>query len=327
MSDDNTLSHPNSPAVWSTWGLRLCALLAVLAALKMAFPAVVSQLTVLESHWLLLAVAVVLRLAFTTVQGLRLHALTRTSLPEVSQQTVVRATYIGQMCNQFLPGGIGGDIVRGALVGRKHRIAWQRLLGWLLVDRLVGVCSLTALVLLLCPMALLSESTAGWKALSVAGAAALLGLAWLSRHQLVKGALRVPGLRAVVLMLPSGLEPGQLRRVSAFAFLGHGLFLVSGAMVFSAAELPLDWTVRLGMIAFSAYVGSLPLSFGSQGIREGTLFLMLSDPFHWWSSTPPATPDQAFVVAAGLWLLHIATSTFGGIVALAFQPHHSAPTS
>lgn len=309
---------------WVSWGLKLAVAVVFLGVIWSGYSVSLSGLSVLANHGILLALAVLLRLAFTGVQALRLHALARASLPKISRRALLRATYVGQLCNQILPGSVGGDVIRGALIWRQRRTAWQGIVALLLLDRMAGLLSLTVIALVLCPAALLTDSV-GIKALGVGAAAVLLAIAWVGRHRLVAWTARFPVLQSA-LALPASLGRGQLVRAGTFAVAGHGLFLLSGAVIFSAAEVPLSWPVRLGVLALSSYVGNLPLSLGGHGIREGSLILLLSDPFHWWSAQPLARPEQAFVVAAAIWIIHIGTSALGGLVALGIPTPKPAPS-
>ena len=89
-----------------------------------------------------LAAAIVLRPAFTLTLALRIRCLTRIALRNLKSSTILRAAFIGQMANLALPGGAGGDIARGTMFWRETGRSWPRIIGVLVMDRLLGTISL-----------------------------------------------------------------------------------------------------------------------------------------------------------------------------------------
>lgn len=320
------LSSPRPPSRqsnWWIWAAKALFSAAVLTAIWFACPRGVERASVLWLHPVPLILAALMRPAFTAVLSWRLYILARRSTPDVPFGELLRGTYIGQMCNQLLPGSIGGDVVRGAIICRRQHAPWQKVASLLLFDRLIGLLSITACVCFLAPAILFGAIQPLLLAVGGLGFVAA-GLAWRMRRS-IEAKNRFPALQPVF-AVASAITTRDLGKATALALAGHAIFLVSNGLIFSAAEAPVSWPVRLGVLALSAFMGNLPLSLGGQGVREGTLMLLLADPFHWWSQEPLASMEVAFVVAAGTWLIHISTSFVGGLIALSIRsPAPPAP--
>lgn len=190
----------------------------------------------------LLVLAVIVLFLTIPLGGLRWHLLLRAHrLPVTLAQTVAMAMS-GAFFNAFLPGGCGGDIVRGAYLVRAARGHTAPAVISLLADRTL--------------------SFAGF--ILVAGVALWLrpvDLPGVTRGGLLSGVSVVVLVLALLLWWSGMVHPGHaLARarhlVRAYARHGH---LVFAGLVLSVAITLLD-ALSIMLVAASARIGTLPLT-------------------------------------------------------------------
>lgn len=178
-----------------------------------------------------------------------------------------RLIHVGLFYNTFVPGAVGGDVVRGVV----SRQAFDEPAAGLLVvflDRLIGLSALAVLFLVglpFAPEALLPVRGAlPWiVGLAVAGVLALV----LARHsgRLARIWSRVPRVRhAPSLALAFGIS-----------FLCHGLSLVAFGLLSQGLGLDLSVGTLLVVVPLGMVASFIPLALVGVGPREAALVGLL----------------------------------------------------
>ena len=261
-----------------------------------------------------LLAAILLRPLFTLLLGVRTSLLAAQLWPGLPRGAVIRMTYLGQIFNQFLPGGVGGDLVRATMIERATRAPWIQIAGLLALDRIIGLAMLLLLAALVAGSAM---NTLGlWPSrwvIALVGLA-LLASAYAGRHLAARDLLQRfawgrnlhAGLRAV--------GSRVIWSAMLLALLSHACLLISCGLVFDGAGLPFAWPVRISILAISFVLAALPLTIGGHGIREGALVWLLSA--HAWggAASPLMSVGQAVMMAITLLLVHVVCNIGGGIL-------------
>jgi uncharacterized membrane protein YbhN (UPF0104 family) len=132
--------------------LRLGLGVAALAALAASGALSTQGISAVAANPGLLAAAFVALLATVPLAGLRWWLLLRgLDFFRLGAGWAVSTTFIGTLCNTFLPGAYGGDLVRVGLAYRAEGAGLNRIAVSVLVDRLSGLVALLGLGLALLP--------------------------------------------------------------------------------------------------------------------------------------------------------------------------------
>ena len=274
---------------------------------------------------------------------------------KLSRGSACSVTWIGQFCNNFLPGGMGGDVVKFYRVGRLYPHARAATLVALIADRLMALAALivlsaTALLLGDRPtLRLLVTGTAftAWRERLPAWWVALLLvlgstvfivlLVWRYRRAIIdKGAARLQRVRDA---LGQGSRPD--RKVAAaflLAVLVHSLGMV-GAWCFAhalAIPLTIPQTFLVWPVVLVAMM--MPISVNGHGLREFILIYYF-ERWHLTSHLAQGAGTKESVVALSLLvvvndlvcnlpggLLLLASSTPSGQNFQAEPPRAAAPS-
>lgn len=261
-----------------------------------------------EVDWSLVLLATLLVTLSQVVCAWRWLLLARGMGIVMSPPLALRTYYIGMFFSLFLPGLIGGDVVRGWLINR--RMGGGRLLriGWsILMERVNGVFALVTLAV-----------PAGWyhaQAVppfwlwAMSGLAALLYGGWPLASPILRSLRRLGwGIgRAFPEELLALWQPGG-RWWSAL------LLSLSYQIVIACAGLMLDRAVGLGLpldyyfFAFGsmALISSLPISISGHGVREGVLVVVLG-----WMGAPAAV---ATIMGILFFMTHLGGAVAGGVI-------------
>ncbi|MEZ4469440.1 MAG: lysylphosphatidylglycerol synthase transmembrane domain-containing protein [bacterium] len=180
---------------------------------------------------------------------------------------VLRLTLVGLFYNTYVPGAVGGDVVRGVLVRRlfRHPAASYVVV---LLERLIG---LSALALVLGIGVLVGPDIVDRGTLLLwIGILAGLGVA------IVAAALATGRLQALFRLIPPVTHPGQLGGAFAISFVGHGLSLAIFALLAHGLAVPVAPTALLLVVPLALVAAFVPLSIAGIGPRETALVGLLS---------------------------------------------------
>jgi glycosyltransferase 2 family protein len=252
------------------------------------------------------------------LMSVRWQMLLRMSRVVVPFGTIVRLHYMGFFFNMFMPGGLGGDLVKAVYVtGYSPRKAEAATM--VLVDRVIG---LVGLLLMAGTVILLDYSHLGGIALQVGALSLALAIgAFLFFSSKFRALIRYERLIAG---LPGS---GVLKRIDTvlYELQGHGrvLLLALGLTVFVQLVEVLGVSLAGGALGivkaeprhYLVFVpvgylfNALPISFGGIGVMEGAYMEMFK-------SAGVATASQGFMLGVVARLLVIFWSLPGALCAL-----------
>lgn len=245
--------------------------------------AFVETLTSAIWQWFLLALT--LLLIGQIVNAVRWAVLSRPLGLPGRWTDYIKLYFVGAFFNAFLPGVIGGDVVKAYYLSRDTRQV-ARPMTSVIMDRNVGV---GGLLLVGCGSSLLHPVSLGETPLAPVLAALLAGYVLLNWailsprvHRFSIGLLNRIGLTFVSKRLHNLFEAFSVyrrcpRRVGLMLMLAAGVHLFSYVAIFFigksiGAQIPLYY--YLVFIPIIAIISMLPISIGGLGVRE-TAFLTL----------------------------------------------------
>lgn len=262
-----------------------------------------------------LAVAVLLYCVLgTLVRGRRWQAL----VSGLGQRfTVWRATelfLVGTFFNQFLPTGIGGDVVR-AWAAARDGLGLARAFSSVLVDRALGLLPMLAIGLFALPSAwghIEPKLRLPMLVIGSLGLAGLVALRWIDRAaDLVR--------RALARLLPAGPPAAVDRILTSFSAydraalvraLGWGtvfavLLIGTNAALGRAVGIDrpglLHWAIVVPLVAMSTIMPSI----GGWGVREALYVSLLA-----------SQPEAALALSVLFGLLNVLLAGLGGMLAV-----------
>ena len=231
-----------------------------------------------------------------------------------TRPSLARATrlyFISFFYNNYLPGAVAGDVVRGVVArdafGERGATAS---LAVVLVERalgLVGIFVLLAIGVGLAGDALETGNLWLWSAIGLAGSAAIvmaLPLArWIAPHlprRLGELAARVPALA----------RRGPFASAVLYSIATQGLVALAGWIVLRAVEPRVDLGASLLIVPLAAATTFLPITVGGAGAREAVYVTLGANLFH-------MPKSDALAASLALWLAHLLCGAVGGVLSLA----------
>ena len=258
-------------------------------------------------------VAAVALVALNVVVGAARWRAVLTAYGAATRPSLARATqlyFISFFYNNYLPGAVAGDVVRGVVTrdvfGERGATAG---LAVVLVERALGLFGVFLLLAI---------------GLAVTGDTVDTGSLWLW------SALGIAGSFALVLALPFARKlgrflPGKLRTIaervpalsSTSAFIGAAVLSVltqvcvalAGYVLLHAIEPSVDLGSSLLIVPLAAATTFLPITVGGAGAREAVYVMLGASLFH-------MTEADALAASLALWLAHLINGAIGGIVQL-----------
>jgi len=227
--------------------------------------------------------------------------------------TLLRLTYlylIGLFYNTYLPGGVGGDVIRG-LVSRESfgESGVTRSLTVVFVERVLGLAGLlivAAGVLLVHPLPELSNTTEIGVIGLLGALATIVGIAMGRRF-----AVHAPTVIGRVLAgLPPLAKPTGLAAGLGLSLCTQVSTAVAGYLVLSTVEPSVGFLDALVIVPVAAAAAFFPLTVGGAGAREAAFVFLCSAALSMDAADAAATSLVLFaclLVAAGL----------GGLLSLA----------
>lgn len=239
---------------------------------------------------------------------------------------------IGMFFNLFLPGAIGGDMLRMFYLAKSANRPKREALLTLLAERGVGLVALLLIISLVCMMPQLSQIdlTIPLKLpfgnpiffnlrlilLSLSGALlASYLLLWVL--PLEKLARRVPKLALILRAKVYWSNLRLLIKSVSISLFVHGLMVSLHLLIAFALNVhvdPLYMTVVYGIVSLASV---LPIAFNGFGVREGAYMLLL---------TRAGLSSETALAFAFYWvIISTCTSLVGGLVLM--KGHYKTPTS
>jgi len=267
----------------------------------------------------LLALVFVLVFGDVALSCLKLMVLLRARSPEVGFAGVLRAYYIGVFFNNFLPTGVGGDLMKMHEL-RTERVKTRDAFACIVVERAVGLSVVLLIGLVVSVFwggifSTLELEPLRWPlglgcgvALGVMLCAYAMGLKGLMAVLAPHAGRRLWGglFKVVESFSVFRHRPGPLGLAFLLSCAFYGIMSVSLVIVCASIGAELSLVTAGGIIPFRALPEMLPISVGGLGVREGVTTYCLS--------RVGLTPASAASVALLLRCLSWAHSGIGGIV-------------
>jgi uncharacterized membrane protein YbhN (UPF0104 family) len=221
-----------------------------------------------------------------------------------------RLYFISFFYNNYLPGAVTGDVVRGVVTrevfGERGATAG---LAVVLVERalgLFGVFLLLAVGLAAAGHAIDTGSLWVWSALGIAGSLALV-LALPFARRLGRF---LPGkLRSVAERVPALSSPSAFVVAAVYSVITQILIALAGWVLLRAVAPAVDLGASLLIVPLAAATTFLPITVGGAGAREAVYVTLGASLFH----MPKA---DAVAASLALWLAHLVTGALGGVFQL-----------
>ncbi len=203
----------------------------------------------------------------------------------LSRASACSVTWVGQFCNNFLPGGMGGDMVKFYRVGRLYPHARAATLVALVADRLLALTALVALsavAMVAGDRELLRQLVSGvafgslcghvpawWVAglLVVSIAAFITGLSWRYRRAIIeKGAAHLQAIRDA--LAKGGRIDAAVAGAFILAVLVHTFGMLSALFFAHALAIPLGFGQVFLVWPVVLVSMMMPVSINGYGLRE-----------------------------------------------------------
>lgn len=212
---------------------------------------------------------------------------------------LARAFLVGYFYNVFVPGSVGGDVVRG-VVSRRNFDTPAAGLVVVATERVLGLSALGVFFLagVIFGPQLVSQETAMWAAGVLVG----LGL-------LVLVAARVSGLLARLwAKLPRVHRIADLGLGFGISIVGHWVALCMYWVLATGLDIPLGFTDYLLVVPLSMVAAVLPVAVAGVGPREAAIVGMLG--------VLGVAQERALALSLGFWAVVATMALVGGLLQL-----------
>lgn len=181
-------------------------------------------------------------------------------------RTLLRLVFVGHFYNTFVPGAVGGDVVRGVIMRNHFETPWASYVV-VVLERLIGLSALGVVLLagLIWGPALLDRATV------VFWVGVLVGLGVL----IVAAALLTGRLQALFRRLPRVVQPSRLLWAFGISLPAHGLSLLIFGMLVRGLDLPVTATDLLLVVPLGLVASFVPIAIVGIGPREAALVGLL----------------------------------------------------
>ncbi|HSD88604.1 MAG TPA: lysylphosphatidylglycerol synthase transmembrane domain-containing protein [Kofleriaceae bacterium] len=232
-------------------------------------------------------------------------ALTRPDLWRATQLYFISFFY-----NNFLPGAVAGDVVRGVVTrdvfGERGATAG---LAVVLVERALGLFGVFFLLAIGVAAAGSGFDTGGlwvWSAIGIGGSLALvLALPFSRRLSRI-----LPGpLRRIAERVPELSSYGAFAIAALLSVLTQVLVALAGYVLLHAIEPRVGLGASLLIVPLAAATTFLPITVGGAGAREAVYVTLGARLFQ-------MPESDALAASLALWLAHLVVGACGGIVQL-----------
>ncbi len=281
-----------------------------------------------DKHWVLIGL-----LIYSAVEVLgawRWHLLLKVQGIHLSFWRVLQLFMIGVFFNVFLPGAVGGDVVKIYYLLKETKGQQAAAFLTVLMDRLLGLIALIGITaVLLGPHYRAFLETPATRALLLALLfimANALGLIVFSVIITACGWInklpaRLPGRDKLVEMSLAYSLYGRAWRTSlaglGLSALAHGCFFTTFYFASRAFTDTVSWLNMMAVMPIVAVITSLPISISGVGVREGLFEKLLGD-LHGVPS------DTAVLISLTGFLIIVAWSAVGGFIYLLYRPSRHA---
>lgn len=185
---------------------------------------------------------------------------------------ILRVYVVGHFYNIYLPGAVGGDVLRGVMVRRSFPDGGATAsIAIIFVERLLGLFAVFLLVALAAPFdtqGQLARKVLPYALLGILGVSA--GIVALAHSQRVTPYLPAR-LAAFVRNLPALSQPRLMPAALVYSVLIQGLFVVCIHVLVAALHADVRWTHSLAAVPITAMASYFPLSVAGAGPRDAVM--------------------------------------------------------
>lgn len=250
--------------------------------------------------------AITLGFVASAVAGWRwrwlMHAFGAEPLPRTP--TLVRLYLVGFFYNTFVPGSVGGDVVRG-VVSRAHFDHKLASYAVVVLERVLGLSALGAVFMVALLAAWLSG---GSTAVDVAAYLPWVG-GLLALGVLALIAARLSGrLAGWVALIPPVEKWSGVAIAAGLSVLVHLILLGAYFTLAGGLSLPLSVLDLAVVMPICLVASALPIAVASLGPREAATVALLGP--------LGVDPAQALALSLGYWLVVVAMAAVGGLLQL-----------
>ncbi len=235
------------------------------------------------------------------VAGVRWRWLMRAfgAAPLPPATTLARLHLVGMFYNTFVPGAVGGDVVRG-VVSRQHFSHGVASFVVVLLERLIGLSALGVVflgALVAGPELVDTRALAPWVAgLIGIGVVALIGARLSGR------------LSQWVALVPPVRRWSDLVRAFAISLVGHGLNVTIYVSIARGLGLPVGLLDLAVVVPIALVASAVPVAIAALGPREAVVVALLA----------PLGVERtgALALSLGYWAVLVSLAAAGGLVQL-----------
>ncbi|MEO6773052.1 MAG: lysylphosphatidylglycerol synthase transmembrane domain-containing protein [Kofleriaceae bacterium] len=218
--------------------------------------------------------------------------------------------FISFFYNNYLPGAVAGDVVRGVVTrdvfGERGATAG---LAVVLVERalgLFGVFLLLAIGLGVAGHDIETGSLWIWSALGIAGSLVLVLALPFARRL----APYLPGkLRVIAERVPALTSTVAFVVAVVYSVVTQALVALAGFVLLHAVDPAVGLGASLLIVPLAAATTFLPITVGGAGAREAVYIALGASLFH-------MPQSDAVAASLALWLAHLLVGAFGGVLQL-----------
>jgi uncharacterized protein (TIRG00374 family) len=262
--------------------------------------ALLNELRLAASHWPWLAAGLGVLLTALGLCLIRWKLVLEAMDLHLSWPRATAVFLIGHFFNSFMPGGTGGDLIKAYYTARETHHRKTEAVATIFIDRTTGLMALIVIVLLTILIRcrfFLSYRLTQWAA-GIAGGICLAagvglillfskdlfreGTCWSRWRQKSRLAKPLDILaRAYATFYTCRQKPGLIVRTVAISSVNHFLIISSAYCAARALEVNLPYIDFISLVPIISIAGSLPLTPGGLGVREGMsihLFALLGIP-------------------------------------------------
>ena len=283
--------HPTSSSAASRAGIPLLLKLSLsallLASVLMRVDVASLQGTISRSDLALLGLAVAVSFAAWLVNTLKWQRLLPRSQAGPGYLELLRLNFIGMFYNLFIPGQVGGEVVKSVKLARAGVGATAAAVS-VVSDRVTGLLALFVVgvvgVILSPSMVGSAPSLVPWIAgcgftLAIASTILLTRMghaALLAVEKILFDCCRQIGWNLHIdSSIPATSGPLSPALVLVLAVVFQSMAVYANLLLCEALGIPLSFAQLLWIVAAVALVQSLPISVAGLGIREGTYVALL----------------------------------------------------
>jgi hypothetical protein len=223
----------------------------------------------------------------------------------------VRLYFVSFFYNNYLPGAVAGDVVRGVVTrdvfGDRGATAG---LAVVLVERalgLFGVFLLLAIGLAAAGAALDTGLLWLWSGVGIAGSLVLVLALPFARR--IARVLPVP-MRRIAERVPALSSATSFVLAAAYSVATQALVALAGWVLLRAIDPAVGLGASLLIVPLAAATTFLPITVGGAGAREAVYVTLGASLFH-------MARADALAASLALWLAHLVCGAVGGLLSLA----------